>query len=1082
MRFIADLHLHSHFSVATSKELVPEQLDRWARIKGVTVVGTGDFTHPGWLAELRDKLDPAEEGLFALKPALRVDGDPAPPGAALAPVRFLLTAEISNVYKRGDRVRKVHNLVLAPDFASVERICARLEALGANLTSDGRPILGLDSRDLLELVLEAAPEALFVPAHVWTPWFSALGSKSGFDSIDECFRDLSQHIHAVETGLSADAPMLWACRFLDGYTLLSNSDAHSPERMARNANVLDTGLSYPDIISALRTGDPERFLGTIDLFPQEGKYHYDGHRKCGVRWNPQQTLRRGGICPVCGKPVTLGVLYRVAQLADRADLDERPNRHPFRSIIPLKELLAEITGKGRATRTVARAYARAVAAGGPECALLLDRPPEAAGDLMLAEAIRRMRARTVRIEEGYDGEYGVVRAFAEGEVASLRHARENALFAAPTATPSDLPARPVLALDLTACQGLREHAARVRAGAGSPSAPSGARDRDGGDLLAGLNPQQRQAATHATGPALVLAGPGTGKTHTLACRVAHLMGEQGVRPDEIVAVTFTNKAAEEMRARLRRLLGVSGGAVPRVLTFHSLGLAILAEATDRTGRTARPLLFTEDDRRRVLAQSLGLSARAAARASRQLREHKQAVACGKANAPPELADLASRYEAALRAEDAFDLDDLVPGAVRALEADDGLWARWRAAARYLLVDEYQDIDAAQYCLVRALAPERDANLCAIGDPNQAIYGFRGADVRYVQRFVEDYPEAAVYRLRQSYRCSARILRASHDVMDRADGDPLDGLQQGVQVRIVRHRTDRSEAEFVARTIEALAGGLRFFSMDSGVTSGAGEAEITSLADFAVLCRTARQFPLLEKAFADHSIPWQTVGSTPLFEAEPARTVLDALRLAQRPDSRYLRARLETSPMARDVGADALGGLARAASWPENVKGLLDSCAAAGHACAEPVRARLMLLASQAADLSAFLARAALGASVDAYDPRAEAVTLMTLHAAKGLEFPCVFVTGCEEGLMPYRLFKRDAADPEEERRVLYVGMTRAARFLYLTHAARRRLFGRDYRPGRSPFLDRIEEALQEEGATGARARRLAATRNQRRLL
>jgi PHP family Zn ribbon phosphoesterase len=329
MKFIADLHIHSHYSIATSKQLVPEYLDYWARRKGITVVGTGDITHPGWLEELKEKVTEPEPGLFRLKDQYRLDGSAeptdrtapsylstptVPPGAQ---VRFLLTGEISSIYKRGEKVRKVHNIVLLPGFEAAETMQKKLDAVG-NITSDGRPILGLDSRDVMEIVLSSSDDAALIPAHIWTPWFSALGSKSGFDTIEECYDDLSDQIFAVETGLSSDPPMNWVCRFLDRYTIISNSDAHSPEKLGREANLFDTELSYPAVLEAMQSGD-DRFLGTVEFFPQEGKYHYDGHRKCGVRWDPLETVRRGGICPVCGKKVTVGVTNRVAQLADRDD-------------------------------------------------------------------------------------------------------------------------------------------------------------------------------------------------------------------------------------------------------------------------------------------------------------------------------------------------------------------------------------------------------------------------------------------------------------------------------------------------------------------------------------------------------------------------------------------------------------------------------------------------------------------------------------------------------------------------------------------------------------------------------------------
>ncbi|MCP4156571.1 MAG: DNA helicase UvrD, partial [bacterium] len=258
------------------------------------VVGTGDFTHPGWVKELKEKLEPIGNGLFKLKKGYKQDKALELPFLLETTVRFMLTAEISNIYKRDGKVRKVHNVIFAPDFETVEKIQQKLKGIKANITSDGRPILGLDSRDLLEMALDSSENIFFVPAHIWTPWFSALGSKSGFDTIEECYADLAEHIHAVETGLSTDPPMHWMCSFLDKYTLISNSDAHSPERLGRNATCFDTEITYEAITGALKTGDPTRFGGTIDLFPQEGKYHYDGHRKCGIRWDPLQTIKHGG--------------------------------------------------------------------------------------------------------------------------------------------------------------------------------------------------------------------------------------------------------------------------------------------------------------------------------------------------------------------------------------------------------------------------------------------------------------------------------------------------------------------------------------------------------------------------------------------------------------------------------------------------------------------------------------------------------------------------------------------------------------------------------------------------------------------
>jgi len=306
MKFIGDLHVHSKFSRATSKNLDFENLYIFSQLKGITVLGTGDCTHPGWFSEISTKLVPAEPGLFRLKKDIERICDQQVPGACRGPVRFMLQSEISNIYKKDGKTRKNHNLVFFPDLDAAARFNQKLDRIG-NIKSDGRPILGLDARNLLEILLEVDDRAFFVPAHIWTPWFSLLGSKSGFDTVEACFEDLSDHIFAVETGLSSDPEMNWRVSQLDRMTLISNSDAHSPAKLGREANIFNTDLDYLSIKDAIAAGDGETFTGTIEFYPEQGKYHFDGHRKCRIRLDPGQTRKIEGICPVCKKPLTLGV-------------------------------------------------------------------------------------------------------------------------------------------------------------------------------------------------------------------------------------------------------------------------------------------------------------------------------------------------------------------------------------------------------------------------------------------------------------------------------------------------------------------------------------------------------------------------------------------------------------------------------------------------------------------------------------------------------------------------------------------------------------------------------------------------------
>jgi uncharacterized protein (TIGR00375 family) len=412
MRFIADLHIHSSYSRATSAEMIPEGIWRWAQMKGIAVVGTGDFTHPRWFKELGEKLEPTGNGLFQL----REDRHAEPvPESCRADVSFLLSVEISCIYKKRDKTRKIHCLVFVPDFASAAKFNLALSRIG-NITSDGRPILGLDAKELLKITVESSPEAVFIPAHAWTPHFSVFGAASGFDSLEECFDELTPHIHAIETGLSSDPPMNWRLSALDRITLISNSDAHSAPKLGREANIFDTEVSYGAIMESIKTR--ERFLGTIEFFPEEGKYHYDGHRPCGVRCSPDETRKNDYRCYACGKRLTVGVLHRVEKLADRAHGFRPAGAPPYYSLIPLQEVLAEARGVGANSKFVYDEYMNLIARLGNEFTILMDASLsdiEQAASPLVAEAIARMRAGKVHIKPGYDGEYGEIKIFEAAE-------------------------------------------------------------------------------------------------------------------------------------------------------------------------------------------------------------------------------------------------------------------------------------------------------------------------------------------------------------------------------------------------------------------------------------------------------------------------------------------------------------------------------------------------------------------------------------------------------------------------------------------------------------------------------------------
>ena len=1113
MTFYADLHVHSKYSRATSRNCDLEHLALWARKKGIGIVATGDFTHPAWRADLKEKLVPAEPGLFRLRPDLeRAVEERLPPACRSegTVVRFMLSVEISTIYKKFDRTRKIHHLIYTPDFDSTDRVVDSLSRIG-NLHSDGRPILGLDSRHLLEIALESGPGSYLVPAHIWTPWFAALGSKSGFDAIDECYGDLAPHIFAVETGLSSDPPMNWRVSSLDRFRLVSNSDAHSPEKLGREVCVFDTDLDYFALRRALETG--EGYGGTLEFFPEEGKYHLDGHRTCNVRLSPRETREREGLCPACGKPLTVGVMHRVEDLADRSGEVAPPaTAGAMQSLIPLPEILSEIHQVGPKSKRVARHYESLLGRLGPELPLLDSLPLEdirPAASPLLAEAVSRLRRQEVVREAGYDGVYGTIRLFRDAEL--HRHTRGAPLFGEEQAALSRDPPGPSPAAGERAgaepAGGTpptgkwtgtgpagREQAAGHRAAQAPPSRlpeePSRATpDRRSSDLLAGLDDDQRRAAEVAGGPLLITAGPGSGKTRTLTHRIAHLVTHHAVSPACCLAITFTRRAAGEMRDRLRALLPDAGEQVP-LHTFHSLGLSILREHWNAGGLQRGFAVASDAERLRLLREALDVSERKA-RGLLAAISHAR-----RTRAPP--ADGASKeafeaYREAMETRNLCDFDDLVIRAADALESTPELREEYRRRYRWVCIDEYQDVDEQQVRLVRQLVPP-DGNLCAIGDPDQAIYGFRGADVRFFSEFQRDFPGPRVVRLTRNYRSDRNIVALSSQVIARAPGRarrsvPVLEDAPGL-IAIHEAPTEKAEAEFVVRALEQALGGHSFFSMDSGRSADAGEHEF-SFSDFAVLYRTEAQAPALVEALQRSGMPFQQRSHHPVLDHPGVAALIGALReapdtdsdpdtspapgLDPAPDSDRLAAPgaeaapgvgatpgAEAAPGTEATpGAEATPGTGMAGSVWKRIEA---ACAVVDLPPADKLAAcELLRPAAEACggDLERFLGDLSLDTEVDTWDPRADRISLLTLHAAKGLEFPVVFIVGCEDGLLPLAWSKARPEDLEEERRLFYVGVTRARTKLYLGRAKKRLWRGKVRELPPSPWLADIEERLLE---------------------
>ena len=1030
--YFADLHIHSRFSRATSRDCDLPHLDWWARCKGIQLVGTGDFTHPAWRAEWKELLIPDGLGFYTLREEARLP-DEAPGETP----RFVVSGEISSIYKRHGKTRKVHNVILLPSLEAADELAARLEAIG-NLHSDGRPILGLDSRDLLELTLETCPDAELIPAHIWTPHFSVFGAFSGFDSLEECFGDLTPQIHAVETGLSSDPPMNWRVSQLDGLTLVSHSDAHSPAKLGREADRLDTGLSYPELLHALRTG--EGFLGTVEFFPEEGKYHLDGHRNCGVCLTPAETEQRGGLCPVCGKKLTIGVEHRVEELADRPAGFRPSGAKPYESLAPLPEVIAASTGHSAAGKQTQALYEQMLRTLGPEFQILRETPIpdiEAAAGPCVAEGIRRLRLGQVERRPGFDGEYGVISLLTPAERERLNG--QLSLFAPETA---------------------RRPAKRT----GSAKRASAAVGRTAqGAHPAALNPQQQAAVTAEEAVVAAVAGPGTGKTNTLTARIAWLVEEKGVRPEEITAVTFTNQAAEEMRRRLEARLG-GKRAVARMTigTFHAICLELLGDVR-LAGRMT----------------TLDLAAQACGELHSRKRPGSvlRAVSQIKNGATPEDAGLSlelyDAYCARLRAAGALDFDDLL---LEARKVD----TTGRRAFRHLLVDEFQDINDVQYELLLRWH-QGGQSLFVIGDPDQSIYGFRGASGRCFQRLRGDFPALREIALQENYRSSPEILNAAQAVLARDSGDApalTPRCPSGPAVRLVQAESSFAEGVFVAKEISRMTGGVDMLEAQAlGAERGS-----RSFSDIAVLCRTHRQLEQLESCLHHDGIPCLVSGWDAVLEADEVRGALaflhslsdrtdlaaveTALRLLWRcPEELLPQARAlwrNTEPAALESAVAEIPPLQawaqRAAQWfplPAKEKPREQIGRWIAQFGSTPALERLLSTAALYDNVDSLWRALILGEEADLRRADGKgwesgAVRLMTLHASKGLEFPVVFVAGLDAGALP---LERPGcpADGGEERRLLYVGMTRAREELILTAG-----------PELSPFLKDLPASVRRE--------------------
>ena len=998
MTFYADLHVHSKYSRATSTNCDLEHLAVWGAKKGIGVVGTGDFTHPAWRQELNEKLVSAGPGLYRLRPDIERElsrSIPAGCGASGGLPQFMLSVEISTIYKKDGKTRKVHHLIYVPDLAKAEVVAARLGRMG-NVSSDGRPILGLDSRDLLEVTLEAGEGCYLVPAHIWTPWFSALGARSGFDAIEDCYGDLSRHIFAVETGLSSDPAMNARVSKLDRYRLVSNSDAHSPERLGREVCVFETDTDYWAMKAALESG--EGYWGTLEANASTGKYYTDGHRACGIRVSPGESRAHGGKCPVCGQPLTMGVLHRVEDLADREHAGELESRS--RNLVPLPEILGEIQESGPKSVSVLGEYERLLARAAPELILLNVTEPEElrrAGGTLFEEAILRMRRGEATCDPGYDGVYGKVRLFSDDEL--RERTRGRGLF-------SDMH-------DEREKQGGEEG----KRPTGSGEAPQRENEEQAREDTGELDSQQERAAEGLGGHVLVEAGPGTGKTRIIAHRAARIAaGEQG----PCLAVTFTNRAQRELRERIDRTAGDKADGV-EVHTFHSLALAIVSANRTGAGLQRGFAIASEAQRAQTLRNATGIAGKEVAKSLERISGMKRGGGIG--DDP-----VAKAYQGAMEEANAIDFDDLIEKATVVLEE-----SSQTREYRHVLVDEYQDTDEAQVRMIKALCGP-DTVICAIGDPDQAIYGFRGANAKRFAQFSGTFGEPQRVKLVKNYRSSAAIKGAAETIIGRGHAQGLKG--PGIKMR--EQDTARGEARSIAGEIVRLMGGESLLSIDRGVADANRDTRL-GFADFAVLARTRAQCVEIGKVIEEAGLPVETRSHETLRDNEKVAKAMSCMSTMEGSAGERITALIEGGQREAIEGAQWLCSLLGDRSWSFE---------------------RLEEETTTATE-------------VDTLDRRAERVAVLTMHASKGLEFEVVFVAGVEEGIVPLEIPGEVGTEEHtaEERRLLYVAVTRARNRLYLSWARKRRLWGAKLQGKPSRWL---EGAQRSEGKHGEReARQLA---------
>ncbi len=790
-KFIADLHIHSRFSRATSKDMNLFNIAKMCEIKGIDLVVTGDITHPQWLNEIKENLVEDSNGLYTLKKNRKV--------------KFILGGEISCIYKKDEKVRKIHNMVYFPDIESAEKFSKKLEKIG-NITSDGRPIIGLDAKKLLELSLEINEKVIFIPAHIWTPWFSLFGKMSGFDSIYECFEELTGYIFAVETGLSSDPPMNWKLSQLDRFTLVSNSDAHSPSKIGREANIFECDLNYYSIYEVLKD---KKKITTIEFFPEEGKYHYDGHRKCNVVLNPEEAIKLNNLCPVCGNPITIGVLHRVIEIADRKEVIPQQS---YISLIPLEEIIAQALGINPSSKKVKNIYDKLIKSLGNELKILQEIPLEdikKIGGEILAYGIKKMRKGEVEVIPGYDGVYGKIIVINEEERNFLQ--QKSGIFVEKLNIKKPRKyKKEIKIIKREIIESIENQKVTIR------------------------NENQLEAITSLDKYIIVIAGPGTGKTYTLKERINFLL-KNNEKPENIFVITFTNKACDELYERIPE-------KNVNIHTFHTLSKIIIEKFLRRKikildGKTQIEIISNLINSKKKSDLDLFLKNLYLHRIGKNIKDFKEEII---------------QYLEYLEKKEIFDFDRLILKACKIVEEEN-----LNFTISHLLIDEFQDINEIEYNFILHIL-KTNATLFAIGDPFQSIYGFRGGSNIYFDKIINDLGKVKKIDLKLNYRSCKKILELSHKIIKKRDLFPVRDCDG--EINLINFEDDEIEAKFIAKKIKEFVGGFDFHTSKNS-------KEIISFKDIAILYRISALNKKIKLALKENGIPFQESKDIPLEETE-----------------------------------------------------------------------------------------------------------------------------------------------------------------------------------------------------------------------